>query len=107
MTLLVYALIDGNFVALFTTLIYTVLFPVIVFILVNTAITMGLLMLSLAIVVFAFCSPFFAPENPAPTGFVLRDSSGSVVDEIDTYGNSRNYDRRYERTFGGDWRRIR
>lgn len=104
--LLISALVSGHYFALFTTLIYAVLFPIIVFILVNVAVTMGILALGLYIIIMLFAAPFLAPQNAAPTGFVLRDSSGNTVDEIDAEGYSLNSSHRYERTSGDGWKKL-
>lgn len=101
--LLVSAFIEGTILDLPTTIIYTFLFPAIIFILMTTAVNMGILIFCGAIVVALPFGALLTPSSPSPTGFVLRDSSGCVVDEIDTYGQSTNSYRSYDRTFSDGW----
>lgn len=101
LSFLITSLISGRFGTLITTLLYAILFPIVFFIIMNAAVTLGLLLMGLAIIISIPFAPLFAPVSEAPTGFVLRDSSGRVVDEIDTYGNSRTSYRRYSSNDGG------
>lgn len=102
--LLVSALLEGSFGGFIGTLIYSVVFPAVIFIIMNTAATMGVMVMILACIVVVPLSAFLTPTSPSPTGFVLRNSDGDIVDEIDTLGNSKHFDRSYSRGIGGWYR---
>lgn len=103
LALVVWVFIEGSILNIPTTIIYTFLFPAIMFILMTTAVNMGILILCGAIVVALPFAAVLTPSSPAPTGFVLRDSGGRVVDEIDANGYSTKSDRSYNRTSSGGW----